>query len=115
MLPLLNESLIPEMLVARSSRDPTGLTPLTRWILDGGKNCDVFAFLAKHMTGVELAMLDGSGQRPIHQAVKQHRCAFVAIMLNHYPNLSLWRTPWAKRRWNWREAYTSVMLWTSRQ
>ncbi|MCJ1430937.1 hypothetical protein MMC27_000287, partial [Xylographa pallens] len=87
MLSLLDERLIPDMLVARSSRDPTGLTPLTRWILDGGRNCDVFALLATHMTGEEVVMLDGSGQRPIHQAVKQHRCALVATMLRLYPSL----------------------------
>ncbi|MCJ1384124.1 hypothetical protein MMC17_007240 [Xylographa soralifera] len=87
MLSLLDKRLIPDMLVARSSREPTDLTPLARWILDGGSNCDVFAILAKHMTGEEVVMLDGSGQRPIHQAIKQHRCALVATMLHHYPDL----------------------------
>ncbi|MCJ1387609.1 hypothetical protein MMC18_000452 [Xylographa bjoerkii] len=87
MLSLLDPRLIPEMLGARSSRDPTGLTPLARWIVDGGRKDDVFALLAKHMSGEEVIMLDGSGQRPIHQAIKQHRYTLVATMLHYSPDL----------------------------
>ncbi|MCJ1478364.1 hypothetical protein MMC13_007044 [Lambiella insularis] len=83
----IDKPLLHDMSFARCSCGPTGLTPIARWVLDGGHEPEVFKVLTKYMSGEELTMLDGSGQRPLHEAVKQHRPELADLMIQRNPAL----------------------------
>ena len=74
----------------RASCGPTGVTPFASWLDRGGSTPVVLDLLAQHIPSVlteVLTMLDGSGQRPLHVAVKNKQHALAAAMLRHSPSL----------------------------
>lgn len=87
LIQLIDKPLLSDMFLARCSSVPTGLTPVARWILGCGRDPEVFKVLLKYMSGEELTMLDGSGQRPLHEAVKQQRHELVELMIQSNPAL----------------------------
>ncbi|MCJ1245260.1 hypothetical protein MMC30_002463 [Trapelia coarctata] len=98
-LSLIDPALLPELFLERCCFGPTGTTPFAHWILSYAwlpinnmpKNTDyeteLLPLLFKHMPAEVLFMLDGSGQRPLHQAVKQFRHGLVGMLIKHNPAL----------------------------
>lgn len=98
-LHLVDPALLPELFLERCSHGPTGTTPLAYWILSYASlptqeqphsnryEAALLPILLTHMPAEALSMLDGSGQRPLHQAVKQFRHELVAMLLRRHPAL----------------------------
>lgn len=98
-LHLIDRALLPELFLERCSHGPTGTTPLAYWILSYASlptqeqphghryEAALLPILLTLMPAEALSMLDGSGQRPLHQAVKQFRHELVAMLLRHHPPL----------------------------
>lgn len=98
-LSLIDPALLPELFLERCSSGPTGTTPFAHWILsyarlhaqsmpkDAVYETELLPVLLKHMPPETLFTLDGSGQRPLHQAVKQFRHELVGMLIKHNPAL----------------------------
>ena len=102
LLSLIDKRLLPSMMTERCRDAPTGLTPLAYWLTLSseryyyyGRNIDtarenpeIFTTLCKDFGGAEaLEMMDGSGQFPLHQAVKRSCAKLVELMLEFNPGL----------------------------
>ena len=98
-LSLIDPTLLSELFLEHCSSGPTGTTPFAHWILSYAMipansmpkipayETELLPLLLKTMPPETLSMLDGSGQRPLHQAVKQFRPELVEMLIKHDPAL----------------------------
>lgn len=97
---LIDRRVIGSLFTERCKDGPGGLTPLALWFTKGSHaqyshRCDlcsndapeIFAFLLASGGREALRMMDGSGQFPLHSAVKASHAAMVRVMLEHDPAL----------------------------
>jgi hypothetical protein len=97
MLSLIDHRLIPSLLTERTSVDPGSLTPIAHFILKSGNGGDygephieVLETLLDFATPTNyefLELLDGSGDTPLHWAVKNRRQTYMTAFLNRRPDL----------------------------
>ncbi|KAL8950980.1 MAG: hypothetical protein Q9222_003014 [Ikaeria aurantiellina] len=99
-LDLIDKRLIRSMLVERYKGGPGGLTPLASWLI-GTKTYmysgfglqrsvlapEIFTIMLGYGGGEALTMMDGSGQFPLHSAVKTSSPEVVKLILEHDPAL----------------------------
>ncbi|ORY09194.1 ankyrin repeat protein [Clohesyomyces aquaticus] len=102
-LDLIDKRLVSSLLSERSSQEPGSLTPLMWWLR---KYASVTPAVLKVLlefaepTGNEhLEMLDGSGDTPLHYAVKSMKLQWLELMLQYRPDLlyrenAVGRTPY---------------------
>jgi hypothetical protein len=101
LLPLIDKRLIGSLLSERSSHEPGSLTPLARW-LSRNKDPEILTILlefGKDTGNEHLELLDGSGDTPLHYAVKAGSVDCVQVILKYRPDLlhrenSVGRTPY---------------------
>lgn len=101
-LDLLDKRLVPSLLTERSSHSPGSLSPIARWMRNSylsGELMRVLFDFAKPYGNEHLEMLDGSGDTPLHHAVKSKKQSWLKIMLEYRPDLlyrenSVGRTPY---------------------
>ncbi|KAF7594363.1 hypothetical protein BBP40_009344 [Aspergillus hancockii] len=97
LLGLLDSRLIPSLLIERSSEDPGSLTPFARWLHRAnfyGSNQHELVDIARCVlkfaeeTGQKhLELLDGTGNTPVHDAVKRGLPRILELMVNYRPDL----------------------------
>lgn len=101
LLYLLDTRLLPSLFTERCRVDPGSLTPLAFWLAAIGRSerynrtqtsCarlvpEVLSIMLEFGGDGALTMMDGSGQFPLHQAVKHSYTGLVEIMLAHNPAL----------------------------
>jgi hypothetical protein len=97
LLGLLDPRLVSSLLVERSSDDPGSLTPFARWMHRAGfygSEPDDLVAIARHLlsfaekTGQRhLELLDGTGNTPVHDAVKRQLPRILELMVTHRPDL----------------------------
>jgi len=101
LLSLLDTRLLSSLFTERCRVDPGSLTPLAFWLAAISKGerysyCqnsnarlvpELLSIMLEFGGGGALTMMDGSGQLPLHQAVKQSYTGLVKIMLAHEPAL----------------------------
>lgn len=105
LLELVDKRVVRSLLVERCHGGPGGTTPLARWLWQCNSNrwdtawyygrqdsrsTEILEAILAYSGGEDLIMMDGSGQFPLHQAVKTRVPIIVARMLAHDPAL-LWR------------------------
>jgi ankyrin repeat protein len=101
-LDLIDKRLVSSLLTERSSHHPGSLTPLARWMSFAGEDTKVLRIIldfAKPHNNEHLEMLAGSGDTPVHIAVKSRKQLWLNIMLEYRPDLlyrenSVGRTPY---------------------
>ncbi|KAF2791145.1 ankyrin [Melanomma pulvis-pyrius CBS 109.77] len=101
-LELIDKRLIGSLLSERSSHQPGSLTPLARWLQRGYGNENILSIMLEFgkSTGNEhLEHLDGSGDTPLHRAVKSRNKGALNMILKYRPDLlyrenSVGRTPY---------------------
>ncbi len=96
---LIDRRLIASLLTERCQDGPGGLSPLAAWLTRGSSRmphchalranrpAEIFDFLLQFDGGEAMAMMDSSGQFPLHLAVKASHAAMVEAMLEHDPAL----------------------------
>lgn len=109
LLSLLDPRLVPSLLTERSSDDPGSLTPLARWMhksyhawsrgssgweFDRGRETDgklaiirCFLEFAQSTGQKHLDMFDGTGNTPVHEAVKHQYPKMFEAMIGYRPDL----------------------------
>lgn len=105
LLGLVDKRVIKSLLVERCQGGPGGTTPLARWLWQPNSNrwgtswqyeryknrsSEVLDAILDYSEGEDLVMMDGSGQFPLHQAVRTRVPNIVARMLAYDPAL-LWQ------------------------
>lgn len=105
LLGLIDKRVVRSLFVERCHGGPGGTTPLARWLWQPNSNhwdstwryasresrsSEVLDAILEYSGGEDLMMMDGSGQFPLHQAVKTRIPNIVARMLAYDPAL-LWR------------------------
>lgn len=99
LLALVDKRLLPSLFTERCRDNPGGLTPLAFWLssLDSPGTWtsrdvtlvpEVFSVMLEFGGADSLNIMDGSGQFPLHQAVKHSYTKLVKLMLAHDPSLS---------------------------
>ena len=90
-LHLLEQSLIPSMLVERCARSPVGaLTPLAFWIRQCGvpeDDPEIFQILLKHSKGADLEIMDGAGDYPLGILVQSKSFSVTESVIKYNPAL----------------------------
>lgn len=110
-LELIDKRLIESLLTERSKHEPGSQTPLARWMRAATEDADVMKVIldfAAPYGNEHLEMLDGTGDTPLHYAVKSRRQQWLKLMLEYRPELldrenSVGRTPYELAE----DAYTS--------
>lgn len=100
LLSLIDKRLIRSLLTERSKDEPGGLTPLGFWLANprsirfihshrppSDLPAEIFPILLDFGGEEALTMMDGSGQFPLHQAVKASHTAMVKLIVEHDPAL----------------------------
>ncbi|KAE8148084.1 hypothetical protein BDV25DRAFT_142131 [Aspergillus avenaceus] len=93
LLSLLDPRLTSSLLVERSSDDPGSVTPLARWMHNAcsdDRDLDIARRLLKYAepTGQHhLELLDGSGNTPVHNAIKRNLGGLFELMVDYRPDL----------------------------
>lgn len=105
LLELIDKRIVRSLFVERCHDGPGGTTPLAHWLWQSYTNrwstrrryghhetrsSEVLDAILDYSGGEDLTMMDGSGQFPLHQAVKTKLPNVVARMLEYDPAL-LWR------------------------
>jgi hypothetical protein len=101
-LDLIDKRLHASLLTERSSHEPGSLTPLSRWMRKDSEDEELMRMLlefGKETGNEQLEVLDGSGDTPLHYAVKCQKQNWLKIMLEYRPDLlyrenSVGRTPY---------------------
>ncbi|KAE8369865.1 ankyrin repeat-containing domain protein [Aspergillus caelatus] len=97
LLSLLDPRLVPSLLVERSSDEPGSVTPFARWMHHAyfdGSDADrlidiarIFLEFAESAEQKHLELLDGTGNTPVHYAVKHELVPILELMLDRRPDL----------------------------
>lgn len=100
LLSILDKRLLPGLFTERCRDSPGGLTPLGFWLtsIDSSDRYwgvstrarlvpEILTTMLEFGGAEALTMMDGSGQFPLHQAVKHSYTALVEVMLKHDPAL----------------------------
>ncbi|KOC16985.1 ankyrin repeat protein [Aspergillus flavus AF70] len=97
LLGLLDPRLAPSLLVERSSDEPGSVTPFARWMhhayfngSDADRLIDIARILLEfaESTGQKhLELLDGTGNTPVHYAVKHELVQILELMMDRRPDL----------------------------
>lgn len=97
LLALIDKRLFPSLFTERCRDGPGGLTPLAYWLAsiatspwasaDAKLVPEVLSIMLEFGGDEALEMMDGSGQFPLHQAVKHSYSELVRLMLAHHPQL----------------------------
>jgi hypothetical protein len=101
-LALIDKRLVGSLLSERSSHEPGSLTPLARWLKNNDTNekaLTVLCEFGKDTGNEHLQLLDGSGDTPLHYAVKSNNWDCAQVILKYRPDLlyrenSVGRTPY---------------------
>lgn len=92
---LINKRVLQDLSVERCAEGPGALTPLGRWLYSLQK-CDdknpsaereILKLLLECSNGADLVMMDGSGQLPLHVAVKMSYQEIVRFLVEENPAL----------------------------
>ncbi|KAB8238727.1 ankyrin repeat protein [Aspergillus alliaceus] len=97
LLRLLDPRVVPSLLIERSSDDPGSLTPFARFMHQAnfhGSQADEivdiarrFLMFAKPTGQKHLELLDGTGNTPVHYAVKHNLVKMLELMMDYRPDL----------------------------
>lgn len=96
LLALIEKPVLQDLFTERSTTSPGAQTPLARWLgsfegrfpsSDTKGNTAVLRIILDCSLGKDLEIMDGSGQFPLHTAVKVSQCNFVETMLERNPTL----------------------------
>ncbi|KAB8262887.1 hypothetical protein BDV32DRAFT_147064 [Aspergillus pseudonomiae] len=97
LLGLLDPRVVPSLLLERSSDEPGSVTPFSRWIHHAsfkGSDADRLTDIARILlqfaesTGQKhLELLDGTGNTPVHYAVKHELVRILELMMDRRPDL----------------------------
>jgi ankyrin repeat protein len=107
-LDLVDQRLIPSLLIERSAASPGSLTPLACWLRQASysesKESEdmlrmLLGYASSYGNNEHLEMLDGSGETPVHTVVKNNQRVWLKVMLEFRPDLlyrenSVGRTPY---------------------
>ena len=102
LLSLIDKRLVGSLLTERSAHSPGSLTPFSRWVKSGYKKEELLTILldfGASTNNEHLELLDGSGETPLHYAVKNEQETLVKAILKYRPDLlhrenSVGRTPY---------------------
>lgn len=100
LLHLIDKRVRKTLFLERCQQSPGGTTPLAHWLsqnddyeyspyktLSKKRSSAIFETILKHSDGEDLLMMDGSGQFPLHQAVKGRHHNIASLILQHDPAL----------------------------
>lgn len=100
LLSLVDTRVLSSLCLERTSAHMGGRTPLASWLNRNALHLDVhhsedyadYLSVLQHIlcipgAGQSLEMLDGAGETPLHQAVKEYRFRAVELLLKHKPEL----------------------------
>ena len=93
LLSLIDERLVSSLFSERCSDGPGSQTPLAYWLSHANVSPvtrmvpEIFTIMLEFGGSTALTIMDGSGQFPLHQAVKAHYVPLVRLMLEHDPSL----------------------------
>ncbi|EGP89184.1 uncharacterized protein MYCGRDRAFT_92101 [Zymoseptoria tritici IPO323] len=97
MFDLIDDRLLADMLMERSTAAPGALTPLAQWTQSAiyfahnwqSFNDDAVRLLLQYSKGIELSIINGEGHTPLHVAVRSKMKSLTKIILEHDPTLLL--------------------------
>jgi hypothetical protein len=109
MIELTDRRAVQELSVERCTVDPGALTPLGRWLYclqrrfdsDLSAKRDVLELILGLSDGADLEMMDGSGQLPLHVAVKASYHKLVSCIIERNPALLYRRMQRARHLLSW--------------
>ncbi|KAL9100781.1 MAG: hypothetical protein Q9187_009323, partial [Circinaria calcarea] len=95
LIQLIDKQILPSLFLERCQEGPAPLTSLAGWLLDlrsryGGESKiepATLESLSQFLRGDELRTMDGSGQLPLHQAMKENACGHVDVIIKMDPSL----------------------------
>lgn len=101
-LDLVDSGIIAHLFQQRNNLHESGTTPLHSWIThicgtnryyqwrtykNDGQVLRVLSLILEYSKGLELEMLNGAGDTPLHTAVMSHHALFAKALLDHKPKL----------------------------
>lgn len=101
LLNLIDKRVLGSLFLERCQQGPGGLTPLARWfwqntaalrynIYDTKRSLEALQTILEFSNGEELIMMDGSGQFPLHQVIKNQYDGLAKPLIKKNPAL-LWK------------------------
>ena len=96
LIQLTNKRILSGLFLERCQEGPGALTPLARWLLDLQPRYSWHArvepaaaleALSEFISREQLCMMDGSGQLPLHQAVKMNSHGLAEVLIKMNPSL----------------------------
>lgn len=89
-LDLIDKRLVPSLLTERCSLHPGSLTPIAAWMHTYSENIEILRTIldfAASTNNEHLELLDGSGDTPLHWAIKSQRQDWANLILEYRPDL----------------------------
>lgn len=85
----LNNPLLPSA-IRSAGAGPGSTTPLALWLHCTHHDSDVLSMLLNYSKGVDLTVMDGAGDYPLHVAVRNRQSSLAKIILDWNPELLYW-------------------------
>jgi len=87
LMEFVDKEAVQPMLLERCGCEPGATTPLSLWLRQGGWSREILETLLSYSEGADLAIMNGAGDYPLHQAVSSSNAELVKTMIDFNPSL----------------------------